>query len=49
VADTVVDTRSRIVEAARRRLLADGYVGLTTRKVAEEAEVPLSQLHSHFG
>jgi AcrR family transcriptional regulator len=49
VADTVVDTRSRIVEAARRRLLADGFVGLSTRKVAEEAEVPLSQLHYHFG
>jgi AcrR family transcriptional regulator len=49
VADTVVDTRSRIVEAARRRLLADGFVGLSTRKVAEEAKVPLSQLHYHFG
>ena len=49
MADTVVDTRSRIVEAARRRLLADGYAGLSTRKVAEEAEVPLSQLHYHFG
>jgi len=49
VADTVMDTRSRIVEAARRRLLVDGFVGLSTRKVAEEAEVPLSQLHYHFG
>jgi AcrR family transcriptional regulator len=49
VADTVPDTRSRILEAARRRLLVDGYVGLSTRKVADEAEVPLSQLHYHFG
>jgi len=49
VADTVPDTRSRIVEAARRRLLVDGFVGLSTRKVADEAEVPLSQLHYHFG
>jgi AcrR family transcriptional regulator len=49
MAATVVDTRSRIVEAARRRLLVDGFVGLSTRKVAEEAEVPLSQLHYHFG
>ena len=49
MSDTVVDTRSRIIEAARRRLLADGFVGLSTRKVAEEAEVPLSQLHYHFG
>jgi AcrR family transcriptional regulator len=49
VADAVVDTRTLIVEAARRRLLADGYAGLSTRKVAEEAGVPLSQLHYHFG
>jgi AcrR family transcriptional regulator len=49
VADTVLDTRSRIVEAARRRLLVDGFLGLSTRKVADEAEVPLSQLHYHFG
>jgi AcrR family transcriptional regulator len=46
---TVMDTRSRIIDAARRRLLADGFVGLSTRKVADEAEVPLSQLHYHFG
>ena len=49
MADTMLDTRSRIVEAARRRLLVDGFLGLSTRKVAEEAEVPLSQLHYHFG
>jgi AcrR family transcriptional regulator len=49
VADAVLDTRLRIVEAARRRLLIDGFVGLSTRKVADEAEVPLSQLHYHFG
>lgn len=45
----VVDTGTLILEAARRRLLADGYAGLSTRKVAEEAQVPLSQLHYHFG
>jgi AcrR family transcriptional regulator len=44
-----VDTRTAILEAARRRLLADGYAGLSTRKVADEAGVPLSQLHYHFG
>jgi len=49
VADTVLDTRTRILEAARRRLMVDGFVGLSTRKVADEAEVPLSQLHYHFG
>ena len=37
------------VDAARVRMLADGYAGLSTRKVAEEAGVPLSQLHYHFG
>ena len=47
--DVVTDTRRRIIEATRSRLLADGYAGLSTRKVAEEAGVPLSQLHYHFG
>jgi AcrR family transcriptional regulator len=44
-----VGTRTLILDAARRRLLADGYAGLSTRKVAEQAQVPLSQLHYHFG
>jgi AcrR family transcriptional regulator len=44
-----VDTRTLILDAARSRLLADGYAGLSTRKVAEAAAVPLSQLHYHFG
>lgn len=47
--DVATDTRRRILDAARVRMLADGYAGLSTRKVAEEAEVPLSQLHYHFG
>jgi AcrR family transcriptional regulator len=42
-------TRTLILEAARGRLLADGYAGLSTRKVAEQAQVPVSQLHYHFG
>jgi AcrR family transcriptional regulator len=49
VVDVAIDTRRRIIDAARVRLLADGYAGLSTRKVAEEAGVPLSQLHYHFG
>jgi AcrR family transcriptional regulator len=49
VTDAAVDTRTLILEAARYRLLADGYAGLSTRKVATEAGVPLSQLHYHFG
>ncbi len=42
-------TRSAILEAARQRLLVDGYGGLSTRAVADAAGVPLSQLHYHFG
>jgi AcrR family transcriptional regulator len=49
VVDAAVDTRTLIIEAAHRRLLADGYAGMSTRKVAEEAGVPLSQLHYYFG
>jgi AcrR family transcriptional regulator len=49
VVDVATGTRMRIIKAARSRLLADGYAGLSTRKVAEEAGVPLSQLHYHFG
>jgi AcrR family transcriptional regulator len=43
------DTRSRILEAARDCLLADGFANLSTRRVADLAEVPLSQIHYHFG
>ena len=42
-------TASRILEAARSRLLADGYARLSTRRVADIAGVPLSQIHYHFG
>jgi AcrR family transcriptional regulator len=48
-AAAAVDTGTLILDAARSRLLADGYAGLSTRKVAEEAGVPVSQLHYHFG
>jgi AcrR family transcriptional regulator len=44
-----VNTGALILDAARSRLLADGYAGLSTRKVAEEAGVPVSQLNYHFG
>lgn len=42
-------TRELILDAARAGLLSDGYAGLSTRKVALGADVPLSQLHYHFG
>jgi AcrR family transcriptional regulator len=43
------ETHAAILAAARERLLADGYANLSTRAVAEAAEVPLSQIHYHFG
>jgi AcrR family transcriptional regulator len=42
-------TSQLILDAARTRLLADGYARLSTRKVAQAAGVPLSQVHYHFG
>ena len=42
------DTRGGILEAARSAILADGYAALSTRRVAELAGVPLSQIHYHF-
>jgi AcrR family transcriptional regulator len=43
------DTQARIIDAARSLLLADGYAKLSTRRVADAARVPLSQIHYHFG
>ena len=43
------DTRIAILAAARAVLLQDGYARLSTRSVAEAADVPLSQIHYHFG
>lgn len=43
------DTATEILDAARRCLLAEGYAATSTRKVASEAGVPLSQVHYHFG
>ncbi len=42
-------TRESILAAARECLLADGYANLSTRRVADTAQVPLSQIHYHFG
>ena len=48
-AATTPGTRAAIIDAARTRLWTDGHTGVSTRKVAEAAGVPLSQLHYHFG
>ena len=46
---TGAGTAGDILEAARACLLVDGYAGLSTRKIAQQAGVPLSQVHYHFG
>ena len=43
------DTRTGILDAARSAILAEGYAALSTRRVADLAGVPLSQIHYHFG
>jgi AcrR family transcriptional regulator len=42
-------TRGTILGAARAVLLREGYARLSTRLVAELANVPLSQIHYHYG
>jgi len=46
-ADT--DTRTLLLDAAEKCLREKGYSGLSTRRVAEAAAMPLSQIHYHFG
>lgn len=43
------DTAILLLEAAQRCLQRHGVAGLSTRKVAEEAGMPLSQIHYHLG
>jgi AcrR family transcriptional regulator len=41
--------REALLEAAKQVLRERGYAALSTREVAAEAGVPLSQIHYHFG
>jgi AcrR family transcriptional regulator len=43
------DTRTLVLEAAKKVLRQSGYSKLSTRDVAAAAAVPLSQIHYHFG
>ncbi|MCH8887734.1 MAG: TetR/AcrR family transcriptional regulator [SAR324 cluster bacterium] len=43
------DASLALLSAAEACLRKYGYAGLSTRKVAEMAEMPLSQIHYHFG
>jgi AcrR family transcriptional regulator len=49
LAERQTATAIRILDAGRACLLADGYAALSTRRVADLAGVPLSQIHYHFG
>lgn len=54
ITDSVTGTSTRstaqqILAAGRQALLDTGFAALSTRKVAEAAGVPLSQIHYHFG
>lgn len=42
-------TRNELLAAAGRLLREVGYSALSTRRVAEAAGMPLSQIHYHFG
>jgi AcrR family transcriptional regulator len=43
------ETRNALLAAAQMCLCQEGYAGLSTRRVADLAGVPLSQIHYHFG
>jgi AcrR family transcriptional regulator len=43
------DTRTALLDATDQCLRRHGYAGLSTRRVAEAAGMPLSQIHYHFG
>lgn len=43
------ETSMALLEAAKKTLRLNGYANLSTRDVALEASVPLSQIHYHFG
>lgn len=45
----VVKTRAQILAAARRVLVEHGFAGLSTRRVAQIADAPMSQIQYHFG
>ena len=43
------NVRDDLIEAAEEVLRDGGFAGLSTRRVADRAGVPLSQIHYHFG
>ncbi|MFO8184099.1 MAG: TetR/AcrR family transcriptional regulator [Candidatus Aegiribacteria sp.] len=47
--EKVMDTGRRIMDAAARLIGSDGAVAITTRRIAEEADVNPAALNYHFG
>lgn len=43
------DTARSILSAAKKSMIGEGYSGMSTRAIAVQAGVPLSQIHYHFG
>ena len=48
-ASVVPPARAALLDAAEICLRDQGYSGFSTRKVADMAQMPLSQIHYHFG
>lgn len=48
-AERVAQSKLELLEAARAVLVAEGYSGLSTRRVAEAAGTQMSQIQYHFG
>ena len=44
-----IETNIALLDAAKKVLRKKGYSGVSTRDVAAQAGVPLSQIHYHFG
>src|SRR5829696_7803887 len=44
-----VDVEDRFLDAAERLLVEDGYAGITTRRLAEEAGANHGLVHYYFG
>jgi AcrR family transcriptional regulator len=47
--DPAQTAHAALLEATERCIRKHGYAGLSTRRVAQAASVPLSQIHYHFG
>ncbi len=48
-AECVEQTKRELLDAAREVLVAEGFSGLSTRRIAEAAGTQMSQIQYHFG